>query len=725
MGIVRIKQILEALNYKIFEIEGCEADDVIASIVNKIKEKFEKIYIVSSDKDLLQLVDKKVNLLVYDNQGYTIYDRNRVFEKFSVFPEFINDYLVLVGDSADNIEGVKGIGKKIASEIINKYGKLENILSHIEELSPKVRFSLYSVKEEIIKRRDELFKLKTIDIEIDEEELKIKEPDKNKLFSIFKELEFYKFMEEFSETAPNIQIKEENFEIFDGDIVEISNGYIYKLNGDVVLKRKIKNDDLERSFSAFESKEQFKYGAKNIVFDLTLADYLIDPEFASNKSNESAIEYILLKYFGQKPRENKEQQIAYKLKSVYLLKEKMEKELRELDMLYLLKEVEIPVSKVISSMEKVGVKVDINYLNELLIEFEENLKNIEREIYQLAGIRFNINSPKQLREVLFNRLGLKPIKKTKTGYSTDIETLIKLSEVHPIAKKLLEYREIFKLKSTYIEGILSIVDSKTHRIYPTYNQRGTSTGRISANNPNIQTIPIKSELGKKIRKAFISDIGKLFIKADYSQIELRILAHLSEDEKLIYAFFNDYDIHTITSRIIFSKDEINEDERRIGKIVNFAIIYGVSPYGLSKQLNTDEKTAEKFIEAYFKHYQGVKRWIEYIKNFARENGYVRTILNRRRIIPKLAINSQNRVIRENWERICINSPVQGSASDIIKLAMIKTQNYNPVLQIHDELVFEVDENKASEYAKEIKEIMENVTKLNIPLKVDIEISNSL
>lgn len=725
MGIVRIKQILEALNYKIFEIEGCEADDVIASIVNKIKEKFEKIYIVSSDKDLLQLVDKKVNLLVYDNQGYTIYDRNRVFEKFSVFPEFINDYLVLVGDSADNIEGVKGIGKKIASEIINKYGKLENILSHIEELSPKVRFSLYSVKEEIIKRRNELFKLKTIDIEIDEEELKIKEPDKNKLFSIFKELEFYKFMEEFSETAPNIQIKEENFEIFDGDIVEISNGYIYKLNGDVVLKRKIKNDDLERSFSAFESKEQFKYGAKNIVFDLTLADYLIEPEFASNKSNESAIEYILLKYFGQKPRENKEQQIAYKLKSVYLLKEKMEKELRELDMLYLLKEVEIPVSKVISSMEKVGVKVDINYLNELLIEFEENLKNIEREIYQLAGIRFNINSPKQLREVLFNRLGLKPIKKTKTGYSTDIETLIKLSEVHPIAKKLLEYREIFKLKSTYIEGILSIVDSKTHRIYPTYNQRGTSTGRISANNPNIQTIPIKSELGKKIRKAFISDIGKLFIKADYSQIELRILAHLSEDEKLIYAFFNDYDIHTITSRIIFSKDEINEDERRIGKIVNFAIIYGVSPYGLSKQLNTDEKTAEKFIEAYFKHYQGVKRWIEYIKNFARENGYVRTILNRRRIIPKLAINSQNRVIRENWERICINSPVQGSASDIIKLAMIKTQNYNPVLQIHDELVFEVDENKASEYAKEIKEIMENVTKLNIPLKVDIEISNSL
>lgn len=725
MSIDRIKEIVEALKYKVFEIEGYEADDIIASIVRKSSEKFEKVYIVSSDKDLLQLIDKSVNVLVYDNQGYTIYDRNKVFERFSVFPEFIPDYFVLVGDSADNIEGVKGIGKKTASEIINKYGKLENILNHIDELPAKIGLKLHSIKEEIIKRRDQLFKLKTIDIEIDEEELSIKQPDKNKLFSIFRELEFYKFMEEFSETAPIIEIKEEEFEIFDGDIVEILNGYIYKLNGSVVLKRKIRKEDFEKNISVFESKEQFKHGAKHIVFDLTLADYLIDPEFASHKSNENTVEYILLKYFGQKPSQNEEQQIAYKLKSVYLLKEQIEEKLRTLDMLNLLKEIEIPVSKVISNMEKVGIKIDVNYLSALSLEFQENLRNIEREIYQLAGKKFNINSPKQLQEVLFKRLGLKPIKKTKTGYSTDTETLIKLSEIHPIAKKILEYREVFKLKSAYIDSILPMANPQTHRIHPIYNQRGTSTGRISASNPNIQTIPIKSELGKKIRKAFISDKSKLFIKADYSQIELRILAHLSEDEKLIYAFLNDYDIHTITSRIIFSKDEISEEERRIGKTVNFAIIYGVSPYGLSKQINTDQEIAEKFIDTYFKHYEGVKNWIEYIKNFAKENGYVKTILNRRRIIPKLAINSQNKVIRESWERICINSPVQGSASDIIKLAMIKTEKFNPILQVHDELVFEVDENKANEYANTIKEIMENVIKLKVPLKVNIEISNSL
>jgi DNA polymerase I len=724
LSIYRIKQIVNALNYKIFEIEGYEADDIIATIVYKLKSSFDKIYIISSDKDLLQLIEN--NVFLYDTRSGILYDKNKVFEKFGVEPKFLPDYLALVGDVSDNIEGIKGIGPKTAIELINKFGNLENLIENLDNLPPKIYVEIIKYKDEIVKRRDELFKLKILDIQINEEELKIKDPNRFKLFSILRYLEFYKFMEEFSENAPKVDIINGDFEINDFDIVEIYNNFVYKFKDGIVYKRVLKPEDLEKRIIAFDSKSLFKNNAKSIDFDLILADYLIDPEFASNKSTIEPIEYILLKYLGQKISFlDKEQIIAQKLRAVYILKDELEKELKNLEMEKLLKEIEIPVSKVICDIERNGIKVDVDYLINLKKDFELNLREIEKQIYELAGTKFNINSPKQLSEILFNRLKLKPIKKTKTGYSTDIETLVELSKIHPIAKKILEYRELFKLKTTYIDSILSLVNPITKRIYPQYNQRGTSTGRISAFNPNIQTIPIKSELGKKIRKAFISDEGKMFIKADYSQIELRILAHLSEDENLIYAFLNDFDVHIATSRIIFQKDEISEEERRVGKTINFAIIYGISPYGLSKQLNIDESLAKQFIENYFNYYKGVKRWIEETKTFAKENGFVKTILNRRRIIPKIGINSQNKVIREAWERICINTPVQGSASDIIKIAMIKTNKYNIVLQIHDELVFEVEEDKVETYSKEIKEIMENVLNLKVPLKVDIEIGKSL
>ncbi|MEO0212368.1 MAG: DNA polymerase [candidate division WOR-3 bacterium] len=724
LSLIRIKQLVSALNYKIFEVEGYEADDVIATLVFKLKDNFDRIYIISSDKDLLQLVGN--NVFVYDTRSDILYTREKVIEKFSVEPKYIPDYLTLVGDAADNIEGVKGIGQKRAIELINTYGSLENIIENLDKLPISISIEIQKQKDEIIKRREELFKLKILDLEVNEEELKIREPNRKKLFEILRYLEFYKFMEDFSKPAQKLEILESDFEIKDFDIVEIYGNYIYKIKDGVIYKRLLKDEDLNKVFVVFDSKTMFKNGVKEIGFDLILADYLIDPDFASNKSNIEPIEYILLKYLGEKILTlDKEQIVAQKLRVVYLLKDDLENKMRELEMEKLLKEIEIPVSKVICNMEEKGIKVDIHYLRELSKEFEMNLKEIEKEIYELANVKFNINSPKQLSEVLFNKLKLKPIKKTKTGYSTDTETLIELSKIHPIAKKILEYRELFKLKTTYIDSIISLVNPATNRIYPKYNQRGTATGRISAYNPNIQTIPIKSELGKKIRKAFISDEGKIFIKADYSQIELRVLAHLSEDENLIYAYLNDFDVHTLTSRIIFSKDEINEDERRIGKTVNFAIIYGVSPYGLSKQLNIDQKLAEEFIRNYFEHYKGVKEWIEKTKLFAIEKGYVKTILNRRRIIPKLGINSPNKVIREAWERICINAPVQGSASDIMKIAMIKTLGFNPILQIHDELVFEVDEDLAKEHSKQIKEIMENVINLKVPLKVDIEISKTL
>ncbi len=718
LSLIRIRQLVKALNYKILEVDGYEADDVIATIVYKLKNNFDKIYIISSDKDLLQLVDEKV--FVYDTRSNILYDVKKVIEKFNIEPKYIADYLTLVGDKVDNIEGIKGIGEKKAVELINKYGYLENILG-------KLPFDIQERKDEILGIRDELFKLKALDIDVDENELRIKEPDRIRLFNILRHLEFYKFIEEFSVKAKKLEIIEEDFCLNDFDIVEIYNNYIYKIDENArILKRKLKSEDLEKTFVVFDSKSLFKIGAKNIVFDLILADYLIDPDFASNKSQIEPIEYILLKYLGEKiDGIDKEQILAQKLRVVYLLKDELLNEIRNLKMEKLLKEIEIPVANVICNMENKGIKIDIDYLIDLKKEFENKIREIEKEIYELAGTRFNINSPKQLSEILFNKLKLKPIKRTKTGYSTDIETLIELSKIHPIASKILEYREFFKLKSTYIDAILSIVNPSTKRIYPNYNQRGTSTGRISAYNPNIQTIPIKSEIGRKIRKAFISEEGKLFIKADYSQIELRILAHLSEDEALINAYLNDFDVHSLTARIIFQKDEINENERRIGKTINFAIIYGISSFGLSKQLNIDLKIAEDFINNYFRYYKGVKEWIEKTKSFARENGYVRTILNRIRLIPKLGISSPNKIIRESWERICVNAPVQGSASDIIKIAMIKTLNYNPILQIHDELVFEVDENLAENYSKEIKSIMENVIELKVPLKVDIEISKTL
>ncbi|MEO0202308.1 MAG: DNA polymerase [candidate division WOR-3 bacterium] len=723
ISLIRIKQLVNALNYKIFEVEGYEADDVIATIVSKLKDKFDRIYIVSSDKDLLQLVSN--NVFVYDTRAEVLYTRGKVREKFSIEPEYIPDYLTLVGDIVDNIEGIKGIGHKKAVELINMFGSLEKIIENLDKLPFNISVEIQKQKDEIIKRRDEVFRLKILDLDVNEDELKIGKPDKKKLFEILRYLEFYKFMEDFSENAPKFEILEEDFQVNDYDIVEIYNNYIYTFKDGRFYKKPLTNHDLDKILVVFDSKTMFMNGAKKIDFDLILADYLIDPDFASNKSTIDPVEYISLKYLGEKINHfDKEQIVSQKLRLVNILKDDLENKIINFQMEKLLKEIEIPVSRVICKMEENGIKINVEYLRELKKEFEANLKKIEMEIYEIAKIRFNINSPKQLSQVLFDKLKLKPIKKTKTGYSTDTETLIELSKIHPIAKKILEYRELFKLKTTYVDNIISLVDSNC-RIYPKYNQRGTATGRISAYNPNIQTIPIKSELGKKIRKAFISDEGKVFIKADYSQIELRILAHLSEDENLVYAYLNDFDVHTLTSRIIFSKDKINEEERRIGKIVNFAIIYGVSSYTLSKQLGIDQNLAQEFIKSYFEHYKGVKNWIEKTKLFAMEKGYVKTILNRRRIIPKLGINSQNKVIRETWERISINAPVQGSASDIMKIAMIKTLEFNPILQIHDELVFEVDENLANNYSKNIKEIMESVIELRVPLKVDIEISSNL
>ncbi|MBM3253222.1 MAG: DNA polymerase I [Candidatus Omnitrophica bacterium] len=789
-----IKEILHAYKIKSFEKEGFEADDILATIAKGLSKNLLEIFIVTGDKDTLQLVNDRIRVYNTYKEGL-VYDIETVRKNFGVEPSRIVDLMALMGDSSDNIPGIPGIGRKTAVSILKEFGSLDNLFSNLDKLKNE------RIRESIKKNRDRAMLSRTlatsnmeVPIEIELEEMRLREPDKERLFNLFKELEFKSLLKDF---APSYSTKEdldynlidtrENFENF---LKKLKGKKIFSFDFETTSQDPVQAEVVGLSFS-FKNKEAYyiailnkgkyllepdyifhslkdifedpnyrkigqniKYekiilknlgiDLKGIYFDTMVASYLINPSKPNHNLDDIAVEYLNTKITSIEELIGKEKKqlsmIEVGLEKIYrygcqdaditfrlygILKE----HLKRYDLDELFYKVELPLIDVLAQMEINGVRLDTKLLRRLSSEMEETLKRLTNDIYEIAGCSFNINSPKQLAEVLFERLKLPTVKKTKTGYSTDVEVLEELAKAHSIAKALLEYRELSKLKTTYVDALPELINPKTGKVHTSFNQTVAQTGRLSSSNPNLQNIPIKTETGRRIRKAFIpEDNSNLLISADYSQIELRILAHLSEDETLMDAFKKDLDIHTHTASLIFNLKEeaVTPKMRDIAKTVNFGIVYGMSPYGLSRDLGIEPQKAKEFIDSYFNRYPRVRTYLDEQINLARRHGFVKTLFNRRRYIPD--ISSTNIQIRQFAERTAINTPIQGSAADLIKLAMIKVYealmnkglDCKPILQVHDELVFDCSREDVKRSGPIIKDIMENVIKLKIPIKVSLK-----
>jgi DNA polymerase-1 len=743
-----IKDIIKAYGITIFEKQGFEADDLIATIAQKAKNIGLSVVIVTSDKDMLQLVDD--NILVfspYKDDGVS-YDRKKIVERFGVGPERITDVISLMGDASDNIPSVPGIGEKTAESLINEFGSLENLLKNPDKIkSIKVR---QAVKDNIqqINLNSELAILKRdVDIDVDFENLKTVPANYNELFRLFKYLEFKSFLkslphEDVAQDDVKITLlNEEEFisrvyksrEVFlfgslcedftfsvQGEFARFDcrNENIKKILADPEIK-KIGHD--LKSVKIVLSKENVELDG--LFFDTMIAGYLVNP--AKSSLNLADLAWDHLGEVLEAVSLNNDKSLGLILK-IY---PKLEKELIEKSLDKLFKELEMPLVEVLAKMEMRGIKLDVKLIAELSRDVEKKLIKLIEGIYSVSGTQFNINSPKQLAEVLFEKLKLPVVKRSKTGPSTDEEVLRALSSKHELPELLIEYRQLMKLKNTYIDTLPLLVDKNSGRIHTSFNQTGTETGRLSSSNPNLQNIPVKTEIGRNIRKAIISSGEDYFlISCDYSQIELRVLAHLSCDKNLIQAFNNDLDIHRATAGLIYGVEEkdVTSQMREMAKRVNFGIVYGLTSFGLSRDLGIPVIEAQNFIDAYFTRYPKVKDYIQEQINKAKKDGFVTTILGRRRYIPE--INNKNQGIRQFAERQAVNAPIQGSASDLIKLAMIEIAKdisgrklkSTMIMQIHDELVFDVVNNEKEQLIGLIRERMENVLKLSVPIKVDIK-----
>ncbi|MGA2774556.1 MAG: DNA polymerase I [Candidatus Omnitrophota bacterium] len=714
-----IKELVSAYGLPLFEKEGFEADDIIATLAKSAKAEGLLVTIVSNDKDILQLVDDKVEVFSPYKDTGVIYDIEKVRERFDVSPGQIADIIALMGDSVDNIPGVKGVGEKTASSLIAQFGSVEKLLEHPEKIKQDKLKSLILENIEMIKLNRELAVLYAdVDIEFSLDKIKIGRPDTKALYRIFKALEFRKLLKEFSpeqgfEPAAAVKLKEDELIILAEEIKNYNKGILkdpkVKKIGHDLKKIKV---SLGQEGVAFEG----------LYFDIMIAAYLLNPSRMSYSLEDVAFDYLNASPMAA-PDSKAAENIIARLKPV------LEKELIEKDLFKLFCELEMPLVGVLSEMELYGIKIDTDLLKDLSSQLEKRLIKLIEGVYDLSGTQFNINSPKQLREILFERLKLPVIKKTKTGPSTDEEVLNRLAHKHKLPALLLEYRQLTKLKNTYIDALPALIDKRTGRIHTSFNQTGTETGRLSSSNPNLQNIPVKTDIGRNIRKAIVAE-GKDYylISSDYSQVELRILAHLSRDEKLITAFREDKDIHKATAASLYDvgEPEVDDSMRETAKRVNFGLIYGQTSYGLSRDLKISPPDAQNFIDAYFIKYPRVREYINAQIATAEERGFVTTILGRRRYLPE--INNKNANIRAFAQRQAVNTPIQGSAADMIKLAMIRIQDEirannlksRLVMQIHDELVFEAPKDELKELTCLVRLKMENVFKLNVPIRVDIK-----
>lgn len=782
-----IRKIISAFNIKIFEIPGYEADDIIGTIAKKAASEEIDVFIVTADKDMLQLVNNKVK--IYDPMKDKILDERYTKERFGVVPERITEFMALTGDAVDNIPGIKGVGEKTAKELLSEFKSLDDLLNNTDRIwKDKLRL-LVSEHADIARLSKRLATINTsVPIEIDLEEFRLREPDWSSLLTLFLEFEFGRLIklipsglagEISAETLLSTEkVKELALlikEIFAFDIeASDRNAMTGSLIGLALCAEKghafyipvshsypgipaqiNKKDALVMLAQIFEDARLAKIGhnlkysiiiltqdgihVKGPLFDTMIASYLINPNKPNHGLEEVALEYLsyrkktfmeVVKKKSSFSEVSLEEAAAYAAENASLsleLKEFLFNALRENDLENIYLNIEMPLIYVLADIEEAGVKIDSNKLEGISKELERELGGIQRRIFFLAGEEFNINSPKQLSKVLFHSLGFQPRKRTKTGYSTELGVLEELAESHELPREILNYRSLSKLKTTYIDVLPTLINPKTGRIHTSFNQTATATGRLSSSDPNLQNIPIKGDWGRRIRETFIAEEGNLLLSADYSQVELRILAHLSNDEGLIEAFRNNLDIHTRTASEIFNIpiDKVTPDIRRIAKTVNFGVIYGISPFGLSETLSISRDEAKKYIEQYFKRHTGVKSYIEKTLDEARNKGYAATLFGRRRAIPE--IKSKNSNIRQQGERLAINSPIQGTAADIIKIAMINIWKKikdiglktKMILQVHDELLFELPAQELIIVKDIIKKDMEEVAELQAPLSVNI------
>ncbi len=702
-----IKKMALLLGIRYMEKEGYEADDLIATLTERFKSQNCKIIIVTMDKDIMQVLDE--NVLILNPAGWKTLLLSDFIRKYGLSPEKMPDIIGLAGDSSDNIPGVPGIGEKTALKLLKDYETVEKLLEERDTLgSDSLKRKLEENRENAILSKKLAVLHKDVDIDITIKNIQISPPDVKELLETFERLEFRKLAGQLKELYPSIT------EFWpQEDILTLS-------TGESIRMQDIKTRP-EKYRKVLEDEKIEKYGFHLKSFITTLAGKKItlkNPSF----------DFAIARHLSGKVINNGN--------NVFSLIKKYTQVLKSLDMEDLFSKVEMPLIQTLAWMEINGIKTDRGILSKLNSELNNELEILENKIYQSAGEVFNINSPQQLSSILFEKLNLPVKRKTKTGFSTDTAVLRELADLHPLPKLLFEYREIFKLKSTYVEGLIPFINETTGRIYPNFSQISTSTGRLSCSNPNLQNIPVRTDRGSKIRRAFCCEEGNIVYSFDYSQIELRILADFSGDDYLIDGFRNNKDIHQETASILFSGESSlfpssfevfkQGDSRRIAKTINFGIIYGMSPYGLAKQLNIPVNTADNFISEYFRKFKGVKEYIQKTVSDAEKNGYVSTILKRRRYFPDIQSSDKNR--KEFARRAAINMPIQGSAADLIKLAMNNIFKYfirenlrsKMVLQIHDELLFEVVPEEEEIIFENVKRIMENVLKLKVPLRVDVK-----
>jgi len=743
-----IREIISAYGLPIFEQKGFEADDIIATLAKQAKLNGFLTTIVSSDKDILQLVDDRTQVFnPYKDEG-VVYDQQMVLERFGVGAEYITDIIALMGDTADNIPGVHGIGEKTAVSLVKSFGSIEELLKNIDSLKQEKLRQTIKDNADLIRLNKELAVLcADVELDFDLNKLKVPKPDYAELFRIFKRLEFNKFLKDLPlEEASHdqrqiVQLEDGELKGFlsaQGELVlsgEIPGELVFHAQGNIF---RLKNQG-ENARAILESREIKKtghdlkrlklalakdgIGLEGLDFDTMIAAYLLNPSKQGYGLVELAWEYLPDMPVGRSLNQSSAIEVLLKLKPALL------NQLKDKELLKLFQEVEMPLVGVLARMELSGIKLDVKFLAGLSKELEIRLGNLIDQIYKLSECHFNINSPKQLREVLFEKLKLPVKKRTKTGPSTDEEVLRMLSSVHELPELLLEYRQLTKLKSTYIDALPEAIDPKTGMIHASFNQTGTETGRLSSSSPNLQNIPIKTDVGRKIRQAFIAyKKDDYIVSCDYSQIELRILAHISKDDCLIQAFKQDKDVHSATAALIFGVEEkdVTDQMRETAKRVNFGIIYGQTNYGLARDLGIGLDQAQAFIDVYFTTYAQVKNYIAEQIERAKKDGFVTTILGRRRYIPE--INNKNQGIRQFAERQAVNTPIQGSASDLIKLAMVKIDqkitrdNFKSrmIMQIHDELVFNVTEDELAGFIELVRDGMEHVLELEVPVKVSIK-----
>ncbi|UZP02569.1 DNA polymerase I [Clostridium botulinum] len=773
-----IKELLKYMGIKTFEIDGFEADDIIGTISKFGEENDMEVYIVTGDKDALQLASEKTKVVI-TKKGVTetaIYDYKAFMDEFEITPTQFIDVKGLMGDKSDNIPGVPGVGEKTAFKLIKEYGTLEDVLKHIPEISgKKLKENLENNMEQAIfsKKLATIMREVPLDINLSDIEnadevnlTELKKLSKNlKLKSVLSKYDLDNNEAELQEIA-NIEIsKIETIEEMEEVLLSIKDrSYIlftlndaskystieleYLILGEegrshvidfklVSMSNREKALNLLRTFMEDETVKKVIHDSKNLItflnkydidiqgfdFDTAIAAYLID----SSKSNYEVFD--LINRFLEKDIKSDSNDLKA-ICSSYLKKlyEKLKEMLHKEDMDELYYKVEHPLIYVLSSMESIGFKINKDKLEELRVKFKEQIEKTEKEIYELADEEFNVSSPKQLGKILFEKLDLPVIKKTKTGYSTNQEVLEKLIDKHPIITKVMYYRQITKINSTYVEGLKNVIDIDGC-IHSNFNQTVTTTGRLSSTEPNLQNIPIKYEMGKEIRKVFIpQDSDDILISCDYSQIELRVLAHVADDKNMIDAFEHHSDIHTKTASEVFKVpvDEVTSTMRSNAKAVNFGIVYGISDFSLAQDLKITKKEAAEYMAIYFERYPKIKEYLNYVSEYAKEKGYVLTILNRRRFIPE--IKSSNKIVKALGERLAMNAPIQGSAADIIKLAMVnvynklreKNLNSELILQVHDELILNVKKDEFDIVKQLVIEEMEKAIKLNVALDVDLK-----